>query len=145
LSRYRAHNLHILAVLEQAKENVSSTGTIRSLGIDRGFLDGKVLYAIHQQGIELVIPLKKNMEATIDARRLALETGDSFPARRDVEATHGYGEEKCTEKIDTERIGVPGLLTCDWFNPEGSNVNTSEFESIIPICLKTVRVFDRIL
>jgi len=29
------------------------------------------------------------MEATIDARQLALETTGSFPARRDVEVTHG--------------------------------------------------------
>jgi hypothetical protein len=57
-------NLHILSVLEQAKKNVAATSTIRSLVIDRGFLDGKVLYAIHRQGIEFVIPLKRNMEAT---------------------------------------------------------------------------------
>jgi hypothetical protein len=40
--------------------------------IDRGFLDGKVLYKIDQQGIEFVIPLKRNMEAAKDARQLAL-------------------------------------------------------------------------
>ena len=36
-------NLHILAVLEQAKANVKSFSTIDSLLLDRGFLDGKVL------------------------------------------------------------------------------------------------------
>ena len=66
------------------------------------------------------------MEATIDARQLALETTGSFPARRDVEVTHGYGKEKYTEKVSTELIGVPGLMTCDWFNPEGSNANTTK-------------------
>jgi len=36
-------NLHVLAVLEQAKENVNPHSTIDSLVLDRGFLDGKVL------------------------------------------------------------------------------------------------------
>ena len=35
-----------LAVLEQAKENVKISSTIDSVVIDRGFLDGKVLYDI---------------------------------------------------------------------------------------------------
>ena len=65
-------NLHVLAVLEQAKENVKETSVIRSLVVDRAFMDGKSLYAIDQQGIEFVIPLKNNMEATRDARALAL-------------------------------------------------------------------------
>jgi len=52
-------NLHVLAVLEQAKENVKPSSTIDSLVLDRGFLDGKVLYDIDLQGIEFVIPLKK--------------------------------------------------------------------------------------
>ncbi len=34
-------NLHVLAVLEQAKENVKASSAIDSLVIDRGFLDGK--------------------------------------------------------------------------------------------------------
>ena len=65
-------NLHVLAVLEQAKENVKISSIIDSLVIDRGFLDGKVLYEIDQQGIEFVIPLKRNMDAAKDARQLAL-------------------------------------------------------------------------
>jgi hypothetical protein len=63
-------NLHILAVLEQAKKNVAPRSTIRTLVADRGFLDGKVLFAIDQQGIEFVIPLKKNMEANKSHSRL---------------------------------------------------------------------------
>src|SRR4030066_1105085 len=65
-------NLHVLEVLEQAKENVKQSSVIRSLVVDRAFLDGKSLDAIDQQGIEFVIPLKSNMGATKDARALAL-------------------------------------------------------------------------
>jgi hypothetical protein len=118
-------NLHILAVLEQAKKNVAPRSTIRTLVVDRGLLDGKVLFAINQQGIEFVIPLKKNMEATADARQLALHKEGSYTACRAIEVTHGYGKAKYTEKVRTELIGVEGLLTCDWFNPEGSKANTT--------------------
>jgi len=62
-------NLHLRAVLEQAKDNVAQSSIIDSLVIDRGFLDGKLLYEIDQKGIEFVIPLKRNMEAARDARQ----------------------------------------------------------------------------
>jgi hypothetical protein len=62
-------NRHVLAVLEQAKENVKPFSTIDSLVLDRGFLDGKVLYDIDLQGFEFVIPLKRNMDAAKDARK----------------------------------------------------------------------------
>lgn len=74
-------------MLEQAKDNAAESSAIDSLVIDRGFLYGKVLYEIDQQGIGFVIPLKGNMEAAKDARQLAL-CGDSIPVAREV--THGY-------------------------------------------------------
>jgi hypothetical protein len=131
-------NLHLLAVLEQAKENVKESSAIDSLVIDRGFLDGKDLYEIDQQGIEFVIPLKRNMEATKDARQLAL-CGDSTPVTREVEVTHGYGKKKYTERVITTLAGVPDLLTCDWFNPEGSKANTTK-KDYEPIPLDAVVV-----
>ena len=136
-------NLHVLAVLEQAKENIGPRSTIRSLVVDRGFLDGKVLFAFDQQGIEFVIPLKSNMEATIDARQLAMEADASYHGSREVTVIHGYGKTKYTEKIRTELIGVPGLLTCDWFNPEGSKANTTkkDFEPI-PLNAVVVKTWD---
>ena len=131
-------NLHILAVLEQAKENVKESSAIDSLVIDRGFLDGKDLYEIDQQGIEFVIPLKRNMEATKDARQLAL-CWDSTPVTREVEVTHGYGKKKYTERVITTLAGVDDLLTCDWFNPEGSKANTTK-KDYEPIPLNAVVV-----
>jgi hypothetical protein len=132
-------NLHVLAALEQAQENVGPKSTIRSLVVDRGFLDGKVLFAIDQQGIEFVIPLKSNMVATADARQLALLADESYQACRQVEVTHGYGKKKYVESVRTELIGVPGLLTCDWFNPEGSKANTTK-KDYQPIALNAVVV-----
>jgi hypothetical protein len=138
-------NLHILAVLEQAKENVKETSVIRSLVEDRAFLDGKSLYAIDQQGIEFVIPLKSNMEATRDARALASAWEDStcFEKTREVTVTHGYGKKKYEEKILTTLVGVPGLLSCDWFNPEGSEANTTKKDyEPIPLNAVVVKTWD---
>jgi hypothetical protein len=132
-------NLHVLAVLEQAKENVKISSIIDSLVIDRGFLDGKVLYEIDQQGIEFVIPLKRNMEAAKDARQLALDSESFPPVTREVEVVHGYGKKKYTEKVLTTLVGVPDLLTCDWFNPEGSKANTTK-RDYEPIPLNAVVV-----
>ena len=136
-------NLHVLAVLEQAKENVKISSIIDSLVIDRGFLDGKVLYEIDRQGIEFVIPLKRNMEAAKDARQLALDSESFPPVTREVEVVHGYGKKKYTEKVLTTLVGVPDLLTCDWFNPEGSKANTTKKDyEPIPLNAVVVKTWD---
>jgi hypothetical protein len=132
-------NLHLLAVMEQAKENVAQSSSIDSLVIDRGFLDGKDLYEIDQQGIEFVIPLKRNMEAAQDARQLALDCESFVPMSREREVTHGYGKNKYTEKLITTLGAVPDLLTCDWFNPQGSKANTTK-KDYEPIPLNAVVV-----
>jgi hypothetical protein len=137
----KADNQHVLAVLEQAKENVKASSVIRSLVVDRAFLDGKGLYEIDQQGIEFIIPLKSNMEATKDARSLALDREGStcIEKTREVEVMHGYGKKKFTEKVVTTLVGVSGLMSCDWFNPQGSEANTSK-KDYEPIPLNAVVV-----
>ena len=137
----KADNQHVLAVLEQARENVKASSVIRSLVVDRAFLDGKSLYEIDQQGIEFVIPLKSNMGATKDARSLALDREGStcIEKTREVVETHGYGKQKYSEKVVTTLIAVPGLLSCDWFNPEGSEANTAR-KDYEPIPLNAVVV-----
>ncbi len=133
----------VLSVLEQAKENVKTGSIIDSLVIDRGFLDGKVLYEIDRQGIEFVIPLKRNMEAAIDARQLALDSESFSPVTREVEVVHGYGKKRYTEKVLTTLVGVPDLLTCDWFNPEGSQANTTKKDyEPIPLNAVVVKTWD---
>jgi hypothetical protein len=132
-------NLHLLAVLEQAKANVAETSTIDSVVIDRGFLDGKALWEIDQQGIEFVIPLKRNMEAARDARQLALDSESFVPMSREREVTHGYGKNTYTERLTTTLGAVDNLVSCDWFNPEGSKANTAK-KDYEPIPLNAVVV-----
>jgi len=46
---------------------------------------------------------------------------ESFPpVTREVDVVHGYGKKEIhRKKLLTTLVGVPDLLTCDWFNPEG--------------------------
>ncbi|MBW1931178.1 MAG: transposase [Deltaproteobacteria bacterium] len=132
-------NLHVLAVLEQAKENVRPSSAIDSLVLDRGFLDGKMLYNIDLQGIEFVIPLKRNMEAARDARQLALDHANLPPVTREVSVPRGYGKKRYIEKLLTTLVAVPDLMTCDWFNPQGSKANTTK-KDYEPIPLNAVVV-----
>jgi hypothetical protein len=84
------------------------------------------------------------MEAAIDARQLALEADGSCHATGDVDLAHGYGKAKYTQTIRTELLGVPGLLTCDWFNPEGSKANTARKDfAPLPIPPEVPRSFHR--
>ena len=39
----------------------------------------------------------------------------------------------------TTLVGVPDLLTCDWFNPQGSKVNSTK-KDYVPIALNAVVV-----
>jgi len=97
-----------------------------SLVLDRGFLDGKVLYDIDLQRLEFVIPLTRNRDAAKDARQLALDCESFTPVTREVDVVHGYGKKKFTEKVLTTLVGVPDFLTCDWFNPQGYQVNSAK-------------------
>ena len=132
-------NRHVLAVLEQAKTNVKPFSIIDSLVLDRGFLDGKVLYEIDLQGIEFAIPLKRNMEAAGDARQLALDHASLPPVKRENSVPRCYGKKLYIEKVQTTLVAVPDLMTCDWFNPKGSKANTTK-KNYEPIPLNAVVV-----
>lgn len=136
----KSDHRHLLAVLNQAIENVAHGGAnIDTLVIDRGFLDGKNLYKIDEMGIGFVIPLKRNMEAAHDARDLALNYKDFTTATREIKVNRGYGKNKYSEKIVTTIAAIPNILTCDWFNPKGSKANTTK-KDYEPIPLNAVVV-----
>ena len=83
-------NKHALAVLQTAQKNVEGYATIRSVALDRGFLDGKLLAGIETEGIRTIyIPAKANMAIAEDARALARQ------AVKNVE-THGRNLDNCT-------------------------------------------------
>jgi len=67
----------------------------------------------------------------------------SYTAYRETEVTHGYGKAKYTEKVRTELVGVEGLLSCEWFNPEGSKANTTRKDyQPIPLNAVVIKTWD---
>lgn len=82
---------------------------------------------------------------TKDARALDLgrEGSTCLEKTREVTVTHGYGKDKFNEKVVTTLVGVPGLLICDWFNPEGSETNTTKKDyEPIPLNAVVVKTWD---
>jgi hypothetical protein len=132
-------NLHAYAVLQQAKANVEGYATIRSVALDRGFLDGKLLWAIEQDGILIYIPAKSTMHITRDAREIARRAEAEAKRGRTLDGclvserhetrTRGAGKNARQETLTTTLVGVTDL-PCDWWNEEGSTskANAKSFE-----------------
>lgn len=132
-------NKHALAVLLQARQNVEGYANIRSVALDRGFLDGKLLYAIDQEGILIYIPLKSNMTLTKDAREIARRAAAKAASGKTLEGcifqerhktvTRGSGKKVKKEIQTTTLVGIRDL-PCDWWTPQGSTskANAKSFE-----------------
>lgn len=115
---------HFWTVLDDARKNVGDK-RLRSVTMDRGFLDGEDLWRLDQQGIEFVIPVKKDMRVYADAVALADRYCDD-PQSPEVTRsnweeirTEGYGKKARQKTVETEVVGVPGLLTMETYGPPG--------------------------
>lgn len=135
-----ADNAHAYEVLAQARANVEGCATLRSVALDRGFLDGKLLSRLEEQAGQIIyIPAKSNMTITRDAREIA--------RRAQALAAQGKTLEGCTykERIDKVRRGSGKTATveertttvvrirdlpCDWWTKEGSTsaANSKNFQ-----------------
>ena len=64
-------------LIEQGQENLKGTDKkIKVVVCDRGFLDGRQLWRLDRQGIDFVIPARKNMQVTRDARGFRGQSSD---------------------------------------------------------------------
>src|SRR3989475_3486911 len=54
----------LVPLLEQAQRNLGTRGRIRTIVIDRGYLDGEDLWRVDQQGVRFVVVSKSNMTVT---------------------------------------------------------------------------------
>ena len=131
-------NEHALEVLAQARANVEGYATIRSVALDRGFLDGKVLSLMDKDTI-VYIPAKSNMTITADAREIARRAaalaaqglgleGTTYEERVE-RVTHGSGKKTTFEDRKTTVVRIREL-PCDWWKKEGSSSasNAKDFE-----------------
>lgn len=66
-----ADNVHAYEVIAQARKNIEGYATIRSVALDRGFLDGELLSKLDGHGVIVYIPAKSTLTITTDAREIA--------------------------------------------------------------------------
>ena len=125
-----ADNTHADAVLAQARANVEGYARIRSVALDRGFLDGKLLSRIDAEaGAIVYIPAKSDMTITADAREIARRAqalaGHGQPlagaqyAERVERVRHSAGKKAWIEERTTIVVRIRDL-PCDWWTPQGS-------------------------
>jgi len=141
-------NTHALAVLRQAKENVRGHSIIRSVALDRGFADGKLLSAIDREDMLLYIPACAHMTVTREARGiaeralLARAEGRALDgvrvASRDQQVVRGSGK-NATKTVETTELVLVEALDCDWWGPDGDS-SKSNSKSFVPRQVRVVVV-----
>jgi hypothetical protein len=100
----------LVPLLEQAQRNLGTHGRIRTIVIDRGYLDGEDLWQVHKLGVLFVVVGKANMVVTQDAQALAKR--ERVQVRERV-VRHGHGKTATEERLRTELVGIEGLTTYD--------------------------------
>lgn len=113
-------------VIQQAITNLGDHAKITSIAIDRGFIDGILMWWLKSKGITFYIPAKSNMDVYNDALSL-VDTGHL--ANRTRKRNVGYGKNKTVEIDYWEVVGIDGLTTAGFYGPlgSGSHENQKDF------------------
>lgn len=127
---------HFWTLMEDVRKSLGTGRRIRSVVMDRGFLDGEDLWRLQEMGIEFVIPAKTTMNVYKDALALANKYAvnphcPEVQAERWTESrTVGHGRNASTETLATEVIGVPRLASFDTYGPpdHGKAKNRQDFK-----------------
>jgi len=123
-------NTHAFEVIQQARKNVEGYCTIDSVALDRGFLDGDLLWRVEGEGSIIYIPAKSNMTITTDAREIAQRAvelagqgkkmaGCTYQERTE-KVKRGAGKNAVIEERKTVVVGIRDL-PCDWWMEGGSS------------------------
>jgi hypothetical protein len=115
---------HLLDLLAQAQQNLSPHSRIRTLVLDRAYIDGPTLHKLEQQGIIWYLMAKATMNARQTA--LALST-EGQPLERVVQVRHGHGRDAVVETVRTVIIPVTGIRTWDAYRPPREEVGRLAF------------------
>lgn len=123
-------NEHAYEVIAQARQNVEGYAMIRSVALDRGFLDGDLLSKLDGEGIIVYIPAKSNLTITTDAREIARRAQACAEQGRTVKgATYrervekvrrGAGKNATVQEQKTVVVGIRELA-CEWWTEGGSS------------------------
>jgi hypothetical protein len=113
-------------VIEQAIINLGEYAGIVSIAMDRGFMDGKLLWWLNSRGIIFYIPAKSNQYVYNDALSL-VETG--LRVTRERKKTTGHGRNRKQVIDNWEVVGLEGLTTAGFYSElgSGSHENRNNF------------------
>ncbi|MBU0661785.1 transposase [Patescibacteria group bacterium] len=114
-------------VVEQAVKNLGPHGTIASLAFDRGFMDGKFLWHLHDTlHITFHTPAKISMAVYSDAISLA---GTGVRETRDKTRYVGSGKNKTSVVDHFEVSGIESLTSAGFYGElgSGSHENRKDF------------------
>jgi len=113
-------------VIEQAIVNLGEYAKIVTIAMDRGFIDGTLLWWLNSENIIFYIPAKANMGVYIDAISL-VDTG--ILQIREIERGVGAGKNKIFVTDRWEAVGIKELTTAGFYGPlgSGSHENRNDF------------------
>jgi len=113
-------------VIQQAINNLADHATIASIAIDRGFMDGKLLWWLASKRITFFIPAKTNMDVYKDALSLG---PDGLMVKREKIRTKGAGKNKTMVTDSWQLVAIEGLTSAGFYGPKGSgsHQNTNDF------------------
>jgi hypothetical protein len=113
-------------VIQQAITNLGDHAKITSIAIDRGFMDGTLLWWLNSEGIIFYIPAKSNMNVYEDALSL-VDTGCRSTRTRNRNI--GYGKNKTVVTDYWDVVGIEGLTTAGFYGSlgSGSHENRKDF------------------
>ncbi len=113
-------------IIQQAVTNLGDHAKVTSIAIDRGFMDGTLLWWLNTKRIIFYIPAKSNMAVYKDALVLA-DTGHR--ETRTENRSVGYGKNKTVETEYWDVVGIEELTTAGFYGPlgSGSHENRKDF------------------
>ena len=105
---------YLVALVRQAQANLAPSSRIGQLVLDRAYVDGASLYALHELGITFVVIAKANM--AVRAVALAEQAGTPSYERTET-VRRGHGREATTEVWVSRVRMVTDLRHWDAFRP----------------------------
>ncbi|MFN8454955.1 MAG: transposase [Anaerolineae bacterium] len=108
--RIQSHEApYLLELVRQAQQNLEPYSRIRWLVVDRAYVDGPSLYALHELGIKFVVIAKTNMKIYATACRLSQR---ALIHERVETRAHGHGSQAWIETVVSRVRAVTDLR--DW-------------------------------
>ena len=110
----------------KGETNLGEHSTIKSLAFDRGFIDGKFMWWLDQNGIVFQVPAKKKMDVYSDALSLV---GTGARKVQEKKRYTGRGKTRKTVIDRWEVEGITGLTSAGFYGElgSGSHENRKDF------------------